>query len=118
MKYALLIFPKAGSHESLEADQYESVNSEYWALREDSRCLGGGHLQPGETATTVRYGGAEDLITDGPFADAKEVLGGYYVIDASDLDEALEFARRIPAVRLGGAVEVRPLVAVPVEYAH
>jgi len=118
MKYALLIFPKSGSHEALGADEYESVNAEYWTLREDPRCLGGAHLQPSETATTVRYGGGENLITDGPFADAKEVLGGYYVLDASNLDEALEFAQRIPAVRLGGAVEVRPLVEVPVETAH
>jgi hypothetical protein len=95
------------------------VNAEYWALREDSRCLGGAHLQGGDTATTVRHGGGgENLIVDGPFADTKEVLGGYYVLDASNLDEALEFAQRIPAVRLGGAVEVRPLVEVPVETAH
>jgi hypothetical protein len=118
MKYALLIYPKAGSHEALGEDEYETVNAEYWALREDSRCLGGGHLQPGETATTVSYGGAENLITDGPYADTKEVLGGYYVVDASNLDEALEFAQRIPAVRLGGSVEVRPLVAIPAETAH
>ena len=72
----------------------------------------------GETATTVSYAGDENLITDGPYADTKEVLGGYYVLDASNLDEALEFAQRIPAVRLGGAVEVRPLVEVPVETAH
>jgi hypothetical protein len=118
MKYALLIYPKPGSHEALEADEYASVNTEYWALREDSRCLGGAHLQSAESATTVRYGGAENLIIDGPYAETKEVLGGYYVIDAPNLDDALEFAQRIPAVRLGGAVELRPLVEVPVEYAH
>jgi hypothetical protein len=118
MKYALLIYPKPGSHEALGADEYEAVNAEYWALREDSRCLGGAHLQPGESATTVSYGGDRPLITDGPFAETKEVLGGYYVLAASDLDEALEFAGRIPAVRLGGSVEVRPLVEVPVETAH
>ena len=118
MKYAMLIYPKPGSHEALGEDEYTSVNAEYLALRDDPRCLGGAHLQPSETATTVRYGGAENLITDGPFADAKEVLGGYYVLDAANLDEALEFAQRIPAVRLGGAVEVRPLVNIPVETAH
>ena len=118
MKYALLIYPKPGSHEALGEDQYESVNAEYWALRDDPRCLGGAHLQPADSATTVRYGGDENLIIDGPYADTKEVLGGYYVVDASNLDDALEFAQRIPAVRLGGAVELRPLVEVPVEYAH
>jgi hypothetical protein len=118
MKYALLIYPKPGSHEALREDEYETVNAEYWALRDDSRCVGGAHLQPAHAATTVSYGGDQNLITDGPYADTKEVLGGYYVVDASNLDDALEFAQRIPAVRLGGAVEVRPLVEAPVEYAH
>ena len=115
MKYAVLIFPKPGSHEALEPAEYGPVNAEYLALRADPRCLGGAHLQPAETATTVRHGSGGALITDGPFADTKEVLGGYYVLDAADLDEALEFAQRVPAVRLGGAVEVRPLVDIPTE---
>ncbi len=115
MKYALLIFPKPGSHEALPPEEYGPVNAEYLALRDDPRCLGGAHLQPAETATTVRYGPADVLITDGPFADTKEVLGGYYVLEASDLDEALEFVQRIPAVRLGGAVEIRPVVEIPTE---
>jgi hypothetical protein len=115
MKYALLIFTQPGSHEALEPDEYAVVNAAYLALRKDPRCLGGGHLQPAETATTVRDGGGEVLITDGPFADTKEVLGGYYVLEAADLDEALEWVQRIPAVRLGGAVEVRPLVEIPTE---
>jgi hypothetical protein len=115
MKYALLIFPKPGSHEALSPDEYGPVNAEYLALREDPRCIGGAHLQPAETATTVRHSPGQTLITDGPFADTKEVLGGYYVLDASNLDEALEFVQRIPAVRLGGAVEVRPLVEIAME---
>ena len=94
------------------------MSAEYFALRDDSLCVDGGHLQPGDMATTVRRGDTENLITDGPYADTKEVLAGYYVVEASDLDEALEFAQRIPAVRLGGAVEVRPLVEIPVETAH
>jgi hypothetical protein len=117
-KYALLIYPKPGSHEALGEEEAKSVSAEYWAFRDDPRCLGGAHLQPVETATTVRQGGGGNLITDGPFADTKEVLGGYYVFEASDLDEVLEVAQRIPAVRLGGAVEVRPLVADPAETAH
>ena len=118
MKYAMLIYPKPGSHEGLGDEEAEALTAEYLALRDDSRCVGGAHLQPGDTATTVRHGGVEYLITDGPFADTKEVLGGYYVLDASDLDAALEFAQRIPAVRLGGAVEVRPLVEIPIETGH
>ena len=115
MKYAMLIYPEPGSHEGLAEEEARALTAEYLALRDDPRCVGGAHLQPGETATTVRRG---DLITDGPYADAKEVLGGYYVLEASDLDAALEFAQRIPAVRLGGAVEVRPLVEIAVETAH
>ena len=118
MKYAMLIYPKPGSHEELGEEQAKALTAEYLALRDDPRCVGGAHLQPGEMATTVRLGVAGNLITDGPYADAKEVLGGYYVLEASDLDAALEFAQRIPAVRLGGAVEVRPLVQIPVETAH
>ena len=94
------------------------MTAEYMALREDSRCIGGAHLQPIEMTTTVRYGVGENLITNGPSANTKEVLGGYYVFDASNLDDALEFAQRIPAVRLGGAVEVRPLVDIPAETGH
>jgi hypothetical protein len=118
MKYAMLIYPKPGSEEALGEEERKAVSAEYLALRDDPSCVGGAHLQPGEMATTVRRGGAEGLITDGPFADAKEVLAGYYVVDAPDLDAALDFARQIPAVRLGGAVEVRPLVEIPVEAAH
>src|ERR1700753_1261669 len=123
MKYAMLIYPKPGSEEALGEDERNAVSAEYLGLRDDPRCVGGAHLQPGEMATTVRHGGAGNLITDGPFADAKEVLGGYFVLEASDLDAALEFAERIPAVRLGGAgrggtVEVRPLVESPTEAAH
>jgi hypothetical protein len=118
MKYALLIYPKPGSHEELPEDESKAVTAEYWAFREDPRCVGGAHLQPVDTATTLRHGDGEHLIIDGPYADTKEVLGGYFVFDVSNLDEALEVARRIPAVRLGGAVEVRPLVEVAMETAH
>ena len=69
-------------------------------------------------ASPVRHGGGGNLITDGPFADAKEVLAGYFVFEASNLDDVLEVAQRVPAVRLGGAVEVRPLVETRVGTAH
>ncbi|MBO0852728.1 MAG: hypothetical protein J2P18_03050 [Nocardia sp.] len=115
MKYALLIYPKPGSHEALSPEEYAPVNAAYLALREDPRCIAGAHLQPAETATTVRHGSREALITDGPFADTREVLGGYYVLEAPNLDDALEFVHKIPAIGLGGAVEIRPLVDVPTE---
>ncbi len=110
MKYALLIYSKPGSHESLSEDEYSSAFGEYMAISDDPRCVDGAQLQPVETATTVRTQNGQTLTTDGPYADTKEVFGGYFVLEASDLDEALEVAARIPAVRLGGAVEVRPVV--------
>jgi hypothetical protein len=110
MKYALLIYDKPGSYEALEAEEREAVYGEYFALSQDSRCFGGAQLGPVEAATTVEVKGGRTLTTDGPFADTKEVFGGYYVFEVPDLDQALELAARIPAARLGGKVEVRPLV--------
>jgi hypothetical protein len=110
MKYALLIYSKPGSHEALSEEEYKSAFSEYMAISNDSRCEAGAQLQPVETATTVRVEDGQTLTTDGPFADTKEVFGGYFVIEADDLDEAIDLAARVPAARLGGAVEVRPVV--------
>jgi hypothetical protein len=110
MKYALLIYDKPGSHEALPDAERESVYSEYFAISEDDRVVGGSQLQPVATATTIRVQDGETLVTDGPFANTKEVFGGYYVLDADDLDAALAVAARIPSARLGGCVEVRPLV--------
>src|SRR3954462_8484820 len=107
MKYAMLIYPKPGSHEGLGEEDAKALTAEYLTLRADSRCVGGAPLQPGDMATPVRHGVTGSLITDGPYADAKEVLGGDDVGEAADRDAALEFAHRGPAVRLGGAVEVR-----------
>jgi hypothetical protein len=110
MKYAMLIYSKPGSHESLSKEEYEAAFGEYQALSDDARCVEGAQLQPVETATTVRVQNGSTLTTDGPYADTKEVFGGYYVFEAGDLDEAVEVASRIPAARIGGAVEVRPVV--------
>jgi hypothetical protein len=110
MKYALLIYDKPGSHEALPADERDAVYGEYFALTEDPRFVGGAQLQPVETATTVRVQDGRTLTTDGPFAETKEVFGGYYVFEADNLDQALDLAARIPSARLGGCVEVRPLV--------
>jgi hypothetical protein len=109
MKYALLIYSPPGSHELPQADS-DAVMGEYMALMQDPRCVTSGQLQPVETATTVRVQDGRTLTTDGPFADTKEVFGGYYVFEAGNLDEAIELAGRVPAARLGGSVEVRPVV--------
>jgi hypothetical protein len=73
----------------------------------------GARLRPPHTAATVRVRNGEVLVTDGPFADTKEVFAGYYLIEADDLDGALEVAARVPAARMGGGVEVRPFMAPP-----
>ncbi len=101
---------KPGSYESLPQDELLEVMAEYGPITDDPAVRGGARLQPVHTATTVRVQGGETLLTDGPFADTKEVFGGFYLIDVPDLDAALQFAARIPSARLGGAVEVRPIV--------
>lgn len=106
MQYAVLIYDKPGSYEALDPDEFQRVMSEYGPITEDPAVRGGAQLQPVHTATTVRVQNGETLLT----ADTKEVFGGYYVIDVADLDAALAFAARIPSARMGGAVEVRPVV--------
>jgi hypothetical protein len=112
MKYLLQIYPDAArdEFERLPADEQKAIAGEYTAIGQSAGVIGGEQLQPVETATTVRVQDGETLLTDGPFVDAKEHLGGYYLVEAGDLDAALEIASRIPAARMGGAVEVRPLV--------
>ena len=110
MKYLLQIYPGNAELAELSAQEQEAIVGEYLAIRQSPGVLGGEQLQPVETATTVRVQDGDTLLTDGPFVDAKEHLGGYYLVEADDLDAALEMAARIPAARMGGAVEVRPLV--------
>jgi hypothetical protein len=110
MKYLLQIYTAAGEFEGLSAEEQQAIVGEYLAIERSPGVIGGNQLQPVETATTVRVQNGETLLTDGPFVAAKEHLGGYYLIEADDLDGALEIAARIPAARMGGTVEVRPLV--------
>ncbi|HXD55124.1 MAG TPA: YciI family protein [Solirubrobacteraceae bacterium] len=113
MQYLVQIFTgeSMGAWERLSEDEKTSITQEYFAISEAPGVTGGAQLQPPETATTVRVQDGRTLTTDGPFAETKEALGGYYLFEAEDLDAAIELAARIPAARLGGAVEVRPLVA-------
>jgi hypothetical protein len=113
MQYALLLYRRPDDYDDLTEDEVKAVSAEYWSLLDDPRVVGGGALQPVETATTLRADSGEILTTDGPYANTKEVFGGYYVVDADDLDTALEIAGRVPVLRLGGSVEVRPLVEGP-----
>ena len=108
MQYAVLIYENPGASATLGDDERQQLSARYWALREEPGVLGGAGLQGADTATTVRVQGGETLVTDGPFADTKEVFGGYYLIEADDIDAAIAFATKIPAAEMGGAVEVRP----------
>jgi len=103
MKYALLIY----SHD--DAPSSPDITAEYMAIAELPGAVGGAQLQPAMTATTVRVENGGTVTTDGPFAETKEVLGGYYLIDVESLDEALEWAAKIPSARYGH-IEVRPIV--------
>jgi hypothetical protein len=111
MKYAMLIYTEPGSFDGLSAEERQSITGEYIAINDDPGIYGGDQLAPVDTATTVRVnGGGETLTTDGPFADTKEILAGFYLFEADDLDRAIAVASRVPAARMGGCVEVRPLV--------
>ena len=116
MKYLLLIHqgetptprdPEAWSR--LSEDEQDAVYADYRAISETEGVTPGMQLDAPDTATTVRVENGETLVTDGPFVATKEALGGYLVFEADDLDAAIALAARIPAARLGGAIEVRPV---------
>jgi hypothetical protein len=112
MKYALLIYPGelTSDSEQVSEDEREAIQGEYLALAKEPGVFGSARLQPAQSATTVRVEDGKALLTDGPFANTKEIVGGVCLLEADNLDRALELAARIPAARMGGAVEVRPLV--------
>jgi hypothetical protein len=104
------IYSANDTYEGLSDVEKHAVSAEYFSISGIPGVTGGAQLQPAGTATTVRVENGGTLTTDGPFPETKEALGGYYLLDADDLDAAIEIAARIPAARMGGAVEVRPVV--------
>jgi len=112
MQYMLLIHGAAARerYDALPADEQERIMGEYFAISREPGVVAGNQLHPADTATTVRVEDGRTLTTDGPFIEAKEALGGYYLYEAADLDQAIALAARIPAARMGGAIEVRPVV--------
>ena len=110
MKYALLIYDLPGTYDQLPDAERAEVFGEYSAIGDAPGVYGGAWLQPVETATTLRTDDGQPVTTDGPFAETKEFLGGFYLLEADGRDAALELAKRVPAAQLGGAIEVRPLV--------
>jgi hypothetical protein len=117
MKYLMLIHrgdaPTPDDREAwgrLSEDEQKAVFADYQAINETPGVTPHVRLKPPETATTVRVEDGETLTTDGPFVSVKEALGGFFLFEADDLDAAIELAARVPAARMGGAVEVRPVV--------
>ena len=113
MQYLLLIYGDQNGWESMSEDERGQIFQAYGSYTEELEKSGamvaGNALQPTETATTVRVRNDETLTTDGPFAETKEQLGGYYLVNVDSIDEALEWAAKIPGAR-HGSIEVRPVM--------
>jgi hypothetical protein len=116
MKYAILIYGNEAQWDALSESETTAVYDAYMRYTQelvDAGCLRGGEeLKPVRTATTLRHKDGRLLTTDGPFAETKEQLGGFYLIDVPDLDQALHWAGRCPGVGMG-SVEVRPVNLMP-----
>lgn len=117
MQYVVLIHqgtsptPRTPDWDTLSPEEQQQVFADYQALNRTPGVTPGLGLDQPETATTVRVQDGRTLTTDGPFAELKEAIGGYFILEADDLDAAIEIAARVPAARLGGAVEIRPVQA-------
>jgi hypothetical protein len=113
MKYLCLIYDNEQEWSKFPADVQQKYMGEYGAftegIKKSGQFVGANQLQPTSTATTVRSRNGKVSTTDGPYAETKEQLGGYYLIDAADLNDALKVAARIPSAR-SGSIEVRPVV--------
>ena len=113
MKYLLLIYQNEKQWTAHTEDEVQKIYAEYRQLREQlvtsGNFIGGSQLHPIATASSVRVRDGKALITDGPFAETHEQLGGFYLVEAKDLDEATSIAARIPSAKFG-TIEVRPLV--------
>ena len=109
MQYMLLVYDDPSQWTVSEAEM-PAIYEEYAAVARDKTTKHSAQLQGTETAKTVRVKGGETLVTDGPFAETKEKLGGYYLVDADSIEDAAALAAKIPSARLGGSVEVRQIV--------
>jgi hypothetical protein len=113
MKYLCLIYENEKSWENASPAEGEAIMNEYFTftadIQKNGKYIAGEALQPTQTATTVRVRNGKVSTTDGPFAETKEQLGGFYLIEAKDLNDAIQVAAKIPAVR-SGSIEVRPVV--------
>jgi hypothetical protein len=113
MKYMMLIYSDEQRWAKLDPAEWQRIGGAYMKftqeIQDSGHYLAGAPLQPTSTATSVRIRDSENLVTDGPFAETREQLGGYYLVEASDLDEAIGIAQRIPSAGFG-TIEVRPVM--------
>lgn len=120
MRYLCLIYENEKAWETVPAAESEAIMNEYFQFTDDIRKKGkyiaGEALQPTASSTTVRVRNGKVSTTDGPFAETKEQLGGFYLIEATDLNDAIQVASRIPSARLG-SIEIRPVVDFSAEQA-
>ena len=116
MKYMCIIYGQESQWAKMSEAEQGAIFGEYMsfteAIKQAGKYVGGEALEPTQTATTVRVRNGKTQTTDGPFAETKEQLGGYYIVEAKDLDEAVAIAARIPDARYG-SVEVRPVMVIP-----
>src|SRR5262249_21060336 len=106
----LLVYDNPANWTDIGEDEMNGLYAEYAAVSNDKATVHAAQLQPVATAKTVRVNGGGIDATDGPFAETKEHLGGYYLVDVDSIDDAVALAAKIPSTRLGGSVEVRPVV--------
>ncbi len=115
MEYMLLIYNSEAEGKKRPAAEHQQIFQEYMTFTEDlnksGRNKGSAPLEQTTTATTVRVRNGKTVVTDGPFAETKEQLGGYYLVEAKDLDEAISIAARIPGAKWG-SIEVRPIMKI------
>jgi hypothetical protein len=112
MKYMLLIYDNPANWTDVTDEQMKGLYQEYGAVSANPATVHGAQLKPVETAKTVRITDGKTLVTDGPFAETKEQLGGYYLVEADSIDEAAKIGAQIPSARMGGSVEVREIVVM------
>jgi hypothetical protein len=110
VKYMLLVYDNPANWTDITEEQMKGLHVEYAAVSSDPATVDSAQLAPVDTAKTVRIKNGETLTTDGPFAETKEQLGGYYLVEADSIDDAVKIGARIPSARLGGSIEVRALV--------
>ena len=112
MQYILLVYddPKAWPDGEVSEEQMKGIYEEFGVVARDKATKHSAQLHPTETGKTVRIKNGKTLVTDGPFAETKEALGGYYLVEADSIEAAESLAAKIPSARLGGSVEVRQVV--------